>query len=865
VIPILRELLDGAELRRRGFVAAIALTYGVDLPWFEQHVGRQLRVAGVRRFAVFADARALDESLARDATNVEGAGTWYSIVGIRGAGAFHPKAILLTGPEAARLYVGSGNLNPCGLGRNLELFERWDASITDGHVDRVFEDFRRFIDQVLVAQQTPMAHVDETLRETFSQPVLRQSRKEGASRLYGAHVGAASLLNIIPTPSTPATKLVMTAPFFDAEGQLAVEIARRLKAGSFEVLVDVGMTNLQQHARQSIEAAGGVIRAFDEKRAVHAKAVVATGDGWRVALHGSANLSNAAWRGHNAELLIMNPDAADGRVAELLQQLATRDMTDQDWQGLVDAVPDEPAASDASLIINAATWIDDEHVELIVSNDDSSRELVLAAVSGARTVRAPAPRHGDRRRTRIVECRGNTLVVRLEDGATFGPWSVVHDPSVLRQHASPRSPFDAAVDQLEGRRSGDATQALLELLSAIADERREPTNVQARRGHAPLQPDSDAEHWVWVTAEDFADAAAEAAVAEPSSRDDGRPDPAPLLRRLVLGDPVRTDTVEIQDSSSGDPTKEPGRKQQSSPPPNLGKVVDRIQKAYLSRLRQPGAASSPARLLQELLVLVAAFQDAARQGSITDRQLATSLVALGDAVFAGAIFRSLQGVSDAQRNDVWQRAPVLAASALTIYNTCLINAVLQDNAPPDSVFSDTRPILWLRNVVRHAPSADPAWLLTNLEEHLVRIRKFSVLWIADRWPYFDQLLPFEEFVRDAVNACVLLERIDASLRSLPPPSYQYDDDDRVVGLGRDQRLAVGFRESEEEESQVKVLLFDGAFQKPGPQTAGEPRPHIRQTPRVRSLAQVRRDLSNAGWSPSNVDSALLLLGQLVDS
>lgn len=868
MIPVLSELLDGAELRRRGFTSAIALTYGVDLLWFEQHVGRQLRIAGVRRFAVLADAYALDETLARDGADIEGAGTWYSIIGIRGAGAFHPKAILLTGPTAARLYVGSGNLNPSGLGRNLELFERWDASISDGQVDRVFEDFRCYLDQVLLAQNTPMPHIDETLREAFSQPVLRQPRVDGASRLYGGHARAPSMLfDVVPPLATPATSLVMTAPFFDAEGQLAVELARRFKAESFELIVDVGMTNITQRARQAIEGAGGIIRAVNEDRAVHAKAVTATGDGWCLSMHGSANLSNAAWRGHNAELLVMHRDVANDRIAEALKQLTTRPMTDQDWQKLADAEPDDPTTSDASLIIDAATWVDHEHVELIISNDDFSRDLAATAISGARSLREPALAHAGRRRVRFAECRGNSLVVRLEHGGAFGPWLVVHDPSILRQHAAPRSPFDDAVDQLEGHRSGDSTQALLDLLSAIADERREANKVQSRPKAAAQHPDMQAEHWVWVTPDDFAQAGPEAVPVESTDQDDGRPDPSRLLRRLVLGDPVRTETVEIQDGTPDDPNDEPARRDEKKAPPDLGKAVERIQKAYLARLRQPVTAS-PARLLQELLVLVAAFQDAARQGSITDRQLANSLVALGDAVFAGAMPRSLKALDDGQRDDLWQRAPVLAASVLAIYNMCLVTTLLDGDAPPDSMFSDLRPILWLRDLVRHAPSSDPAWLLRHVEEHLVRIRRFSVLWIADRWPYFDQLLPFEEFVRDAVTACCLLERVDDSLRSLPPPSYSFDDDDRVVGLGRDQRLAVGFRESEEHQKLVKVLLFDGAFQKPGPQQASqapEPKPYIGQTSRVRSFAQLRSDLGKAGWTATDIESAMLLLGQLVDS
>jgi hypothetical protein len=881
VIAVLKELLDRSELQRRGFTTVVALTYGVNLPWFEHHLGRQLRIAGIRRFALFADARALDASLTCDADELDGAGTWYSIIGVHLKTAFHPKVLLLTGPNAARLYVGSGNLNPSGLGQNLEIFERWDASLSDGAVDRVFEDLRRYLDQILVRLRSPLVHIDDVLREAFGQPVLRQPRREGAARIHGGLPGSTgTLLDSLPLAPSPAHELIMTTPFFDAKGELAVDLANHFGAQAFEVIVDLGMTNLTADARTAIEAAGGRIRAFADDRVVHAKAVFASGDGWKIGIHGSANLSNAAWRGHNAEIIVTRRGESANEIARLLRTRPVREISENEWEDLAKLTAleqnDRLLDWDPSLVILSATR-SAETIEIIVPKEDAAHAASLTCRTSMEvfTLATESPATGLRRASlggRVVE---SSVVVRLESGASAGPWTVVHDVAVLRSHTRPRSPFDDdAVDYLGGPRSADSTEALLELLSAIAEERRERGNDPIRTSRETPKDDPE-EEWVWVTAADFRDvvSAPGSDVAPHRVDADGRPDPARLLTRLLFGDSTQRDQpardVEDggdQDAGDGSPPAAPSPKKTTPVPVrDLGKLVERTQRAYLQRLLRAETTAAPARLLHELVILVATFQDAARQGSISDRQLAGSLVTLTDAILgdnAAPLPRSLHSVPLPSRADTWICAPIVAAASLAIYNTCLVNAVVANEAPADSTFSDARAMLWLRNVLRYTPWSDPSHLLEHIEQHLPWIRRFSVLWVADRWPYWDGLLPFEEFVRDGIHVACHLERLDAILRKEGNNfTYRADDEDIVVGLGRDQRLAAGFLDSDDDTP--NVVLFDGAFQRPDAHDQRR-RPLETKTSKVRSLSQIVTILRSAGGSSADIDVAIKLLRQLAD-
>ena len=240
------------ELRSaKGFTAGVILSFDVTLDWFERLLGVQMAFQGIRRLAILADAECLSETIAEQVpAALRGAGRHYVVQGIKmPRGRFHPKVVLLSGPATARLYVGSGNLSASGFGRNLEVFERWDAVSTTGAVPRAFDSVRRYVDQILDGQVGLARPIElqEVLDKVFGTDVLvRKPFEPTGPELLGS---PGSLFDRLPSLPTGATTLTLVAPYFDDGGQL-VSITRGLLPSdhAFDVVTDPRRSNLSRRA-----------------------------------------------------------------------------------------------------------------------------------------------------------------------------------------------------------------------------------------------------------------------------------------------------------------------------------------------------------------------------------------------------------------------------------------------------------------------------------------------------------------------------------------------------------------------------------------------------------------------------------------
>lgn len=121
------------ELWRWRYKSSVILTYGCDLSFYETVVWKRLYGNGCYNNMVFADADCLQEAVHRYGSDLRRIGRFYTAWPIDGDTSFHPKIILLTAPRSARLIIGSGNLNPNGYGRNLELFSDAEYDEDNAH------------------------------------------------------------------------------------------------------------------------------------------------------------------------------------------------------------------------------------------------------------------------------------------------------------------------------------------------------------------------------------------------------------------------------------------------------------------------------------------------------------------------------------------------------------------------------------------------------------------------------------------------------------------------------------------------------------------------------------------------------------
>jgi hypothetical protein len=261
------------ELLRGRFDHALLTTYSFNLRFFEEWVLRSLWAAEVRNVVVFVDRLQLGEALLDRAPTLAGRG--YHLVSARAKHAFHPKLLLVSGRDGARVCVSSANLTADGQLRNAESAIAFDANLP-GHRRPILEAgelFRR-----LSAEAPP--HTAGAIQAALA-ALPDEADEESPYRLL--HNLDRRLLDSFP--SSGRTRAI--APFVDADGAAARGLHER---GELTVVVDgreIAAAPEFFAAEWEVEA-----RRFDSR--LHGKAYeVATPDG-RWVLLGSPNLSRAA-------------------------------------------------------------------------------------------------------------------------------------------------------------------------------------------------------------------------------------------------------------------------------------------------------------------------------------------------------------------------------------------------------------------------------------------------------------------------------------------------------------------------------------------------------------------------------------------
>jgi hypothetical protein len=304
---------------------AIVLTHNIDFVFLQMIVLPALRRCGRPALTVFADAHCAAESFAHQAPALGTLGTRYRVVpvamepGFR----FHPKALMLSGPTKATLWIGSGNLTYGGWRDNGEVWLRYE---TDQDSTSAFTAFRAYLDDVLT--RVPLSGpVRDEVDEAFDSQTRSWARElEPPSGLIGRVGKGESLLDRIVAlrGDDDVSRLIICSPYFDPEGEALRNLIARLRPAAVEVLLQ------KEHVGLSREAAAGLppgVRlvpiqftrtlANQSERAsfVHAKFYGLETATRCLVLVGSANCSRAALTipgsDGNAELLALQESTAD--------------------------------------------------------------------------------------------------------------------------------------------------------------------------------------------------------------------------------------------------------------------------------------------------------------------------------------------------------------------------------------------------------------------------------------------------------------------------------------------------------------------------------------------------------------------------
>ncbi|GIK37991.1 MAG: hypothetical protein BroJett011_18240 [Chloroflexota bacterium] len=314
---------------------ALILTYGADIPFFENALSRQFN-ARCRNNIILADGQRYLEACLNYTQGgiVRHLNQQYVAEGIFTSHAAHAKLVLLTNAEQGRLLVGSGNLSQQGYASGGELFTRYEyqAKETDqAETLNAFLTVRELIERLLslgyinsasarkrlnyLLEQTPWLYHSSTspwqpVRHNFDQSFLSQLQQV---------VG-----------SNPVQELWILSPFYDPEALALKQLLITLKPKQTTLLIQPGYTSLDPPALQGIldQYRGCRVRAFQPAgytAYVHAKLYLLKLSKRAICLQGSPNLSQVAMlrSGSQGNLELANlltgpPDSFD----DLFQHLA---------------------------------------------------------------------------------------------------------------------------------------------------------------------------------------------------------------------------------------------------------------------------------------------------------------------------------------------------------------------------------------------------------------------------------------------------------------------------------------------------------------------------------------------------------------
>ncbi len=298
----------------------IAATYEFDPPFFEEHLLRTDALQAARRILIFLDAARYAE-LAQSGRWVRELNRRYLVVPVSGPrGVFHPKLLLLAGPQRITLVAGSANVTRSGMAYNLELChvlelgQPEDVGRQDtpgkGAVQEAYRFFKR------VARMTRPALVplaQQVLKEmgTEWKWFAEHADKSGENEPELLHTLDKGLWTqaIARLKGHSISRVVVLSPFHDRDLGLWRRVLGEWPGCGLEVVSQQGYGNVPvdqlsrwRHGRRAacclFEVSAGA------GRRVHAKAVAFQTQTKTYWLAGSANFTTAALDGTNVETVL---------------------------------------------------------------------------------------------------------------------------------------------------------------------------------------------------------------------------------------------------------------------------------------------------------------------------------------------------------------------------------------------------------------------------------------------------------------------------------------------------------------------------------------------------------------------------------
>ena len=393
--------------------AAVLTSYNVSYRFFEQVVLPRLRGAGCQHVLLLVDAARFAEDAADPERRPQQAGKLYTLVPIHAAGVFHPKILLQVGPSNGRAWIGSHNLTHAGFNHNRELTtyaSTRDDDRAQALACQAWQAVRGWLPDSTEAQEA--ADAVERLA-----PWLTESFTQGGPELLHGSAERPLWPQLSARLPVRVDRITVVGPFFDNRLELLHTLARDLTPTEIVVGLIPGDAQFPAHHRNALPASTRLVNASplapDERRYLHAKAILFEHPDGALLVSGSANPSAPALLGGphaNVEAVVVQRLSGDEDPLDMRSLHGAPPLHDDDWAKLPEEI--SPEATAPSVLVLLATASGDEillaqpvdDVHAIHFTGEADQPLGVRAHRGA-LERLEAPDGFDLEKVRWLELR----------------------------------------------------------------------------------------------------------------------------------------------------------------------------------------------------------------------------------------------------------------------------------------------------------------------------------------------------------------------------------------------------------------------------------------------------------------------------
>lgn len=276
--------------------SALLTTFSLSLSFFEAVPLHALRKAGARDIGILADIVGYQSSLAE--AGVSDVGRTYDVVPLKVAsGCFHPKIMILDGPDGPRATVGSGNLTFGGWGHNVETMDL----LVPGLAPAAFEDLADLLEWIKLSVED--GTVTSSSRPSIIDAMIHTCRKAGRvsgdRRTRLLHTFEGPIVNQLASQADAlggATEVTVVSPYFGG-AEAVYALAKALGCSQVRVAVTGRAPEFFNfEAAKSLGLCVDPIRsdAISSTSLLHAKIIEIMCRNGRLLLSGSINATKPA-------------------------------------------------------------------------------------------------------------------------------------------------------------------------------------------------------------------------------------------------------------------------------------------------------------------------------------------------------------------------------------------------------------------------------------------------------------------------------------------------------------------------------------------------------------------------------------------